>query len=166
MPNWCESIIHVYGPNERLKEVLDLVKSDDLTFDFNKIIPRPAIYKNTASGFKDFEIPCATSTVTLTSWHEGDDGKARPFTEAEHEELSGHGAFNWYDWSIRNWNTKWNACHVDEPVHDEAGEALRFQFDTAWEPPIPVIEELRNRFPDLEIIAFYRDETENTYTDY
>lgn len=41
MPNYVRTIINLHGGNEDIKAVLELVKSDDNDFDFNKIIPMP-----------------------------------------------------------------------------------------------------------------------------
>jgi hypothetical protein len=56
---------------------------------------------------------------------------------------------NWYDWSVKNWGTKWNACYVD--VTFESDDEVHYQFETAWDYPHPIIRELRRKFPDLEI---------------
>ena len=62
-----------------------------------------------------------------------------------------YGDRNWYDWSLANWGTKWNAI---DPV--EYGDGVSFQ--TAWSHPSPVIEELSTMFPDDEIRVAYADE--------
>lgn len=49
---------------------------------------------------------------------------------------------NWYDWSIKNWGTKWNS--IDPEVD---GDDIRFY--TAWSPCEPVIAALAKRFPDV-----------------
>ena len=58
------------------------------------------------------------------------------------------GFYNWYDWSVESWGTKWNSYsfHVlhDSPDHYE------FKFDTAWSVPIPVFDKIAELFPSLE----------------
>lgn len=49
---------------------------------------------------------------------------------------------NWYDWSIKNWGTKWNSI---DPEAD--GNDIRFY--TAWSPCEPVIAALAKKFPDV-----------------
>ncbi len=46
---------------------------------------------------------------------------------------------NWYDWSILNWGTKWNA--VDASLNEE-DEKLEYYFQTAWDAPRGVVKEL------------------------
>jgi hypothetical protein len=48
-----------------------------------------------------------------------------------------YGINNWYDWSISNWGTKWNAYSVS---FDEDTNII--WFDTAWTSPLPVLEAL------------------------
>ena len=44
---------------------------------------------------------------------------------------------NWYDWSVRNWGTKWDAYDVDVEV-----DIGYIRFDTAWNTPIPIFRKL------------------------
>ena len=62
----------------------------------------------------------------------------------------------WYDWNISNWGTKWNAInsHLERMGEDVA----IYNFDTAWSPPMPVIDKLRKLFPTMGF--FYRYEEE------
>lgn len=63
-----------------------------------------------------------------------------------------YGATTWYDWSIKNWGTKWNS--YDSWKGDDKG----FQFSTAWSAPHPVLEELTARFPGVYITHEWADE--------
>ena len=69
------------------------------------------------------------------------------------EEEKQYGGRNWYDWCNRRWGTKWNS--VDAHCSDRDG-ILFYDFDTAWGPSEPVIEELVKLFPDTRIqYSFY-----------
>lgn len=48
-----------------------------------------------------------------------------------------YGENNWYDWSIKNWGTKWNAFDSDVDAENNT-----IYFSTAWSFPKPVIEAL------------------------
>lgn len=61
------------------------------------------------------------------------------------EEKELYGKYNWYDWSCKNWGTKWNAYEVT--VFEEG-----FNFYTAWFPAYPVIERLAFLFPEANFI--------------
>ena len=56
-----------------------------------------------------------------------------------------YGCHNWYDWSIRNWGCKWNACNSD--IVSEDDKTICFQFDTPWGCPDGWLEELAERIP-------------------
>lgn len=62
-----------------------------------------------------------------------------------------YGCADWYDWSCKNWGTKWNACetYID-------GNTV--YFDTAWSPPLPVIEKLSKLYPENEIEICFAEE--------
>ena len=60
-----------------------------------------------------------------------------------------YGENNWYDWSCKNWGTKWNS--VDVEVYDDEIQVL-----TAWSPCDPVIAALARLFPSMRFTySFY-----------
>lgn len=65
----------------------------------------------------------------------------------------------WYDWSIDNWGTKWNSFGYD-CITDNTNESTDYalMFCTAWSAPHPVIEELSQKYPDIEIFHTWADE--------
>jgi hypothetical protein len=58
----------------------------------------------------------------------------------------------WYDWSVKNWGTKWNAYNTARL------SPRAICFDTAWSAPMPIYEALRVRLPDVRFIVRYADE--------
>ena len=56
-----------------------------------------------------------------------------------------YGEPTWYEWSIKNWCTKWNAYYPSQ-VDDHT-----LAFCTAWASPLPVVYKLAEMFPSLEI---------------
>jgi len=42
MPNICDNVIEIKGDNESLERLIAIVRSDDINFDFNNIIPEPS----------------------------------------------------------------------------------------------------------------------------
>lgn len=77
------------------------------------------------------------------------------------EEQKKYGDLNWYDWSIQNWGTKWNA-------HDTAIDGItefsdstaefRFTFYTAWSCPEQIYSEIAKIYPNLEFDVEFADE--------
>ena len=44
---------------------------------------------------------------------------------------------NWYDWNRENWGTKWEAC---EPALETNVGMVEYTFNTAWSPPVPIMD--------------------------
>ena len=49
----------------------------------------------------------------------------------------------WYDWSVENWGTKWDAGDTYE---DDEGYIC---FDTAWSTPHELMATLSEKYPEL-----------------
>ena len=60
--------------------------------------------------------------------------------------ISKYGCATWYDWSCKNWGTKWDAMETEGTP--EEGEV---SFLTAWAEPINVIEKLFKKYPNCKI---------------
>jgi len=155
-------------------------------FDFNAIVPMPASIRNTESssdvgiglammgrndvpsgfgGSRDIEdylnYPYYKSQGILTVEalvRHVMENNPRVIDAAKNAikayEETGH--TSWYDWSIANWGTKWNAySFVPGEIVEDDNEAgvftYEFRFDTAWSPPTPVFEVLAGR-PEMKDI--------------
>ena len=115
MPNHITSIV-------RIKDERDLEDYDKQEAGFKKFADK---FRTKESDF-DFNavVPMPANIFR------GDLG------EKERKE---HGANNWYDWAVANWGTKWNSYDV---VYIEEAKYIEMlvKFETAWAPPIPVLE--------------------------
>lgn len=78
------------------------------------------------------------------------------------KEREKHGSNNWYDWSIFNWGTKWNAGYTEFYSDDISKRGkkyvLDFKFDTAWSVPMPIYYQLAKMYPKLSISVSYDEE--------
>tara|TARA_Y100001938_G_C8040308_1_gene405819 strand:- start:277 stop:681 length:405 start_codon:yes stop_codon:yes gene_type:complete len=67
------------------------------------------------------------------------------------EELGG-----WYEWRMRNWGCKWEPnIEYFERVDDHQ---LCVGLSTAWCPPERIFDAIQEKFPDLEIDWFYKEQ--------
>ena len=131
MPNWCNNKVEIYGDSpDQIKEVKKTLASKQTCFDFNNIVPMPKELEGTTSPNP-----------------EPDSFEAKRLRKQ-------HGHDNWYDWCCDNWDTKWNSAGADL-TSDSNNSIIEYEFQTAWGPPIKVIEALREQYPDLNITAFY-----------
>ena len=53
------------------------------------------------------------------------------------EEHAKYGKNNWYDWSLYNWGTKWNAYYSSADKENNV-----IEFDTAWSCPLALLDKL------------------------
>lgn len=65
------------------------------------------------------------------------------------------GYMTWYDWSLDNWGTKWNAYNQQ----DERNTIDTIFFQTAWNSPILLIRKLSGMFPFVTIELTFADES-------
>ena len=75
----------------------------------------------------------------------------KPMPEELRDTTSPDDSPNWYDWSVSNWGTKWDACHMSWHQHDD--HTVSFDFDTAWSPPFGVYEALAEQ--EFEVEAYF-----------
>ena len=122
MPNWTYNNLQFIGKTEdNVKQLKELLKSDDNDFDFNNIIPMPNELSDTVSG----------SENAKPDWQKKQSEKLK----------AKYGADNWYDWSNNNWGTKWNACDVNV---EQNKNVLNYTFDTAWDAPREIVRALEH----------------------
>lgn len=74
-------------------------------------------------------------------------------TGGSREESTGR---NWYEFNSKRWGTKWNA--YDMSIVEHTDSKLVIKFDTAWNIPEPIINELVTWFPELMFFHEFYDE--------
>jgi Api92-like protein with ferredoxin domain len=189
MPNHVTTRCIVTGPVaevDRFRQtVICVAKGDDIeSLDFEKIIPMPTILEE-SSNWNDAELGIEIltgkpkpSTLSrsylenpwiqkqgidtlekLGAWAEKERPDALEHGRKSIEAYEQTGFYDWYDWRVENWGTKWNTYSF-EIEHEGPGE-LQFRFDTAWDFPRPIFEKLAEMFPTLcfECVCF--DEMSN-----
>lgn len=169
MPNWTSNRLE--APTEVLKKYIGKDEDGKPFFDFNKVIPRPAIYD-------DPDLSSGNTEEWCIRWYLSDHGKTRQHLNEEkyrqycqeHDEecyrrgekyvnaFNKYGYKDWYDWSCANWGTKWNAC---DSVFDNPDEPKSIEFETAWCCPYPVIGKIMDDNPDCLITFTWEDEDYN-----
>lgn len=65
-----------------------------------------------------------------------------------------YGALDWYDWSIKNWGTKWNACNTT--FNDKFPNEV--WFNTAWNDVRKLIQEMSKKHPNNTFYYTYSEE--------
>ena len=60
---------------------------------------------------------------------------------------------NWYDFCVNNWGTKWEV-QGDECDRDEDGLCFSASFDSAWAPPMGVVQRLTEQGYDVTLYYY------------
>lgn len=74
------------------------------------------------------------------------------------DNIKKYGFKDWYDWSIANWGTKWNASSVE--VNENSDNWVHIYFETAWSPPDGWYHMLFKKFPNLRFKAKITEESD------
>jgi hypothetical protein len=134
MPNWCSNTLTISGDAKQIKEFKEIseVKGKEKTdLSFNKTVPIPSIINQEATISPSKDKPNKLLKKLL-------------------------GADNWYDWSVKNWGTKWDANNAELTMDND--EYLEYIFETAWNPPVEWLEKVSKKFPKLEFRMKYEEE--------
>ena len=139
MPNWCSNEVQFDGSEEdiaKFKEECFTDRKGVAVLDFSKVLPEPDYDKPKKDGTHNDGVQTELHSVMP----------------------------DWWNWRNENWGTKWNLV----PDHDgdltayitvEDGEDfIMLEFDTAWSPPSGIYEAIVDKYPDLSVNWFYRED--------
>ena len=179
MPNYITNNIAVKGDKSQIEALRELMNTDESDFDFNSIVKMPETIKNISAGSMENEAIAYYKAKVCNDFEDmqkmvdnyGYKNKDTDTVEkmllsydqkANAEELlklgqlyvynlKRYGATTWYDWSIKNWGTKWNSM-------DASFDGYGGSFSTAWDGVTTLIQKLSEKFPDLIFEYEYADE--------
>lgn len=148
MPNWCDCDLRIDGNEEDIKAFEAFAASEDEVLDANNFIPYPEEFAK-----KDREADKIWEKIRSMSKEENE----AYFKEHGYPIREGYNSGG-YEWCIENWGTKWGFCRPeveDEYSWGDSEYRIEYSFECAWAPPIPVIQEMGKRFPNLEFELRY-----------
>ena len=158
MPNWCANSLKLVATNaqsekklaEIVQELARAKAAGESAEIFNLIKPVPKALLDTVAGYRGHGTP-----------------EQAALEAAEQENLKTYGYKNWYDYSIAEWGTKWDARNAEEDVpYLIEGNQVTIFFDTAWSPPMGIYHALEDMGFELEatyveqgvgFIGYYKD---------
>ena len=139
MPNWCFNEVHVDGSEEDIAKFTEECFTNHkgvAVLDFSKVLPEPDYDKPKKDGTHNDGVQTELSSVMP----------------------------DWWNWRNDNWGTKWNLV----PNHDgdltsydvvaQGDDYINLTFDTAWSPPDGIYEAITEKYPDLSVSWFYRED--------
>lgn len=174
MPNHVTNVLEITGDKEIISKMKEAVKNNEQIFSLNSIIPMPASLDIDAGSETDRDLQAYMWSIgekekVKKHFDEYTDEDLEKFAETyfkdcdlkkgklAYDNLKEYGFANWYAWRIATWGTKWEAYEVSEEWYED-GEATCVEFQTAWSPPMNVMEELSEKFPTLTFKLKYIDE--------
>jgi len=137
MPNWVYTDLDIRGN----KESLDYFRKEALEYK------SPFVDEGQDFTFHAFLTPPDSKLEEYKEQHGVINGKK-----------VGDSDFNWYEWNLKNWQTKWDAC--DYQVISDNDEIIQIRFETPWSPPMPVFEAMVKKFPALSFEFEWEEENE------
>jgi hypothetical protein len=162
VPNYIKNRLTV---KDNASEVFAFLKSNKSIIDFDKIIPMPECLNinETSLGDEGMKFLYLSATEGLFRGKEIEEIKSRLIQRNQFDEaielgkkyllnIANTGSKTWYDWSRKNWGTKWNT--LEPSIVSENC----IEFDTAWDGVIELIEKVSTFFPESTFEYKYADE--------
>lgn len=148
MPNWVFNNLHIEGSAEDLKKVKAQLNAPYI----RKHKEGQDIYSNPIIAFWNIVRPPEDKLDEYNGVHGFADGESQ-----------GNTPLNWYNFNNREWGTKWDVAICDgqkysETHFNEEDGNLHYSFQTAWSPPLAVIDALSLQHPEVEITMNYEEE--------
>lgn len=150
MPNWVFNSLHIEGSAEDIQKVKAQLNAP---YTRNYADEGAVVFSNPIISFWNIVRPPEDKLAEYEGVHGFADGKKQ-----------GETPFNWYNFNNREWGTKWdigvsdNAKYSETSISETSDTQVSYNFQTAWSPPLAVIEALSLQNPELEITLNYEEE--------
>ena len=138
MPNWCQNNLSIYGKQEEMKKIMEIItiREDEYSL-LDTLYPTPE------------ELNIGDVSIQTVS-------------EQQTANFEKFGYKSWYEWRIDKWGTKWPETDISvgqEYTENQDGTSvIAFNFDTAWGPPIDAFNKISKDYPDV-LFCLYFEET-------
>ena len=152
MPNWTQNeVTFSSSKTTNIKKIKDIFEKG---CPFGQIIEEPnwKITPNHSKYGAYGELPI----IEELKLNNGEVMKLSKFKSTNEQDL------RWYDWRLQNWDTKWDVPKEDIEITEVNNGHIVIGFNTAWSPPISIYRKLFNKFSDVSIEWWARDEDEDT----
>lgn len=160
MPNWVFNSLSISGEPEKVIKIKEQVSQpfskqyDEWVFETKSYVRKEVYHSNPVFAFWNIIRPPVDKMdeYNTTFGYNGEDGK------------TGDTEFNWYIFNNREWGTKWDVSVSDNDKYPETElitdepDNIQYCFQTAWSPPVRVIETLSKQHPDCIFDLEYEEE--------
>ena len=139
MPNHVENDLTISGNLETINNLLERYHGETI-LDADRIIPYPENFRQADKASEEAMEQARKKQITFEQAYLVKDG-------------FNHGG---YEWCIQHWGTKWGMYEFTPLV--KTSDSVRVGFQSAWEPPLPLIEKMSEDFPELIFRLTYFDD--------
>ena len=164
MPNWTTNeVTFSSAKTTNIKKIKEIFEKGS---PFNQLIKEPnwdsvPLKGNETNGYKKMPLGKKGELPIIEEFklNNGEVMKLSKFKSTDEQDT------RWYDWRCQNWDTKWDVPKDEieiTDIDDLSGRTLVIGFDTAWAAPHAIYKELRNKFKDVKIEWWARDEDDDT----
>lgn len=178
MPNWVNNILYVKGKE---KDIIQFIKdgSHNKKVDLNNLpelslrswLPLPKTFSNydTTNQLWDFNtwfhreiIPDLSAYSLIISpdvinlYKNQYNKYKKGFNQAKAYQKKKYKTVGWYTYNIMTLGCKWN-CEFD--IINYTSDLLEIRFDSPWDTPYNWYATISSKYPNLEFIAYYIEET-------
>ena len=160
MPNWVFNNLSISGKEEDLKKFMEKAgkpymtyhkgvrtQNEDGTWTYDAEAINEQLNDSPIS-FMNFATP-----EDLDAYFGASDYKPEGYDKLSMEERLAiamrHSSDGWYDWNVRNWGTKWDACNPSLNSDDPSSGSISYSFDTAWSPAEGAYRAMVEQHPEL-----------------
>ena len=186
MPNWIKNELTVCGEAEKMNEFVERLKGTDergeeKLLDENAVIPYPVQFIDMDRLVNEWSAKWEKICNILKS--HGHINAVRPERKQAWEkfkEENGNRPTDGYNqggqqWREQYWGTKWGLCNVKlvtapwdwkyGSVNNKDKITLEYGFDTVWNPPLPLIKRMGEKFPELKFdLKYFGDGLDGNFT--
>jgi Ferredoxin-like domain in Api92-like protein len=161
MPNWVYTSLTLEGSKDQINSFIKDNGDEQLSFD--KLLPTPEELLN-----HDYPVRIMSQEQIDDMWEKF--GKSKytihqtyPFglgitRKQQIHLIKTYGVDNWYDWSINNWGTKWDASDIGNWVIEPTGRSASIRYSTAWSPATKFFLSVSINYPDIIFTHKFVDE--------
>jgi hypothetical protein len=139
MPNHVECDMTIRGPRAFLDAFAAKAKHKDAAIAAEPFIPYP----------DEFRIPDEARAAAMERHRRGEISLTEAFAVPDGFNAGG------YEWCRANWGTKWGIYDAVQRPRANKGTTLRYSFQSAWTPPLPVFHAMSAQFPMLHFTVRY-----------
>ena len=162
MPNWTQNeVTFSSAKTTNIKKIKEIFEKGS---PFNQLIKEPnwdsvPLKGNETSGHFDKKPLGMVGELPIIEEHKLRNGEVMKFRKFKSTNVQDT---RWYNWRLEKWDTKWDVPKDDIEITEINNGSIVVGFNTAWSPPIAIYRKLFNKFSDVSIEWWARDEDDDT----